>query len=87
MNYKFIVSFNYLEERSFQSLAELHTRMCAICDKQKIRTCLFGNRWNLYLNVRMKSFTCRECVERITELQITSNEVLWQLQNWKTKEP
>ncbi len=44
---------------------------------------------NLYLNLRMESFTCWECVESlyswITELQKISNEVLWQLQIWKTK--
>ncbi len=44
---------------------------------------------NLYLHLRMKLFTCWECVESlcgwITELQKISNEVLWQLQIWKTK--
>ncbi len=44
---------------------------------------------NLYLNLRMKSLTCWECVESlctwITELQKISNLVLWQLQIWKTK--
>ncbi len=44
---------------------------------------------NVYLNLRMNSFTCWECVESlcswITELQKISNEVFWQLQIWKSK--
>ncbi len=86
MNYKCIDSFtNLVEKRSLQSLAELHTlRLTLYGTKKKDKNMFVWKpvtilKLHLYLNLRMKSFTCWECVESlcswITELQKISNEV------------